>query len=76
MSTTLETKKAKAAAAPPPAAPAPAPALPDTAVPAVTPDRPSDAWAGDRIALAVWLFGALLMAFLLLKDLLYGLLFR
>lgn len=76
MSTTLETKKAKAAPAPPAPPAAPAPVLPDAAMPAVTPDRPSDAWVGDRIALAVWLFGALLMAFLLLKDLIYGLLFR
>jgi hypothetical protein len=40
------------------------------------PEPLSDAWAGDRIAMAVWLCGALLMTVLLMKDLIYGILFR
>jgi hypothetical protein len=70
-------KKEKSKAAPVPSAPAPAEvAPPPSALTAVEPEARSDAWAGDRIALAVWLCGALLMAVLLLKDLLYGILFH
>jgi hypothetical protein len=39
-------------------------------------ERPSNAWVGDRVALVVWLGGALTIAYLLLKDLLNAILFR
>jgi hypothetical protein len=54
---------AKPAAAKPPAAPAAPEAEP-----------PSNAWAGDRIALAVWMIAALIIGFLLVKDVVYAVL--
>jgi hypothetical protein len=74
MNAVLQTERPKVTPAPAPVPAATAP--PANAMPAVTPDAPSDAWAGDRIALAVWMCGALLMAVLLMKDLIYGILFR
>jgi hypothetical protein len=58
-------------------------AAPSTSQPTPTPattGRPpksaSTVWGGDRIALAVWLTGAAIMAFLLLEDLLFALVTR
>jgi 3-oxoacyl-ACP reductase-like protein len=53
-----------------PAAPAPAPAPAETA----PSERPSDAWFGDRIALAVWMISALIISLLLLKDVIFAVL--
>lgn len=66
-----ETSPAAPAAKAAPAAPAktPAPAAPAEA------ERASDAWVGDRIALAVWMIAASILAFLLLKDIIFAVLF-
>jgi hypothetical protein len=76
MSAVLQAERPKVTPAPPAPAPVTATVLPANAMPAVAADARSDAWAGDRIALAVWTCGALLMAVLLMKDLIYGILFR
>ena len=76
MSAVLKTERPKAAPTPPAPAPVVTTTPPANAMTAVEPVARSDAWAGDRIAMAVWLCGAMLMAFLLLKDLIYGILFR
>jgi hypothetical protein len=58
-----------------PSSPAPASAAPPA--PAEAPaDRRSGAWVGDRVAFVFWLCAAATLAFMLLKDLVYGLLFR
>jgi hypothetical protein len=59
-------KDAPAAKARPAAPPAPAPAQPAQT------DPPSDAWFGDRVALTLWMFAALIIALLLMKDLFYA----
>src|SRR5262245_2298737 len=65
MSTIVQPERVKDAP-PPPDAKAPAPA---------EAERPSDAWAGDGIAMAVWMSAALIIAFLLLKDVIFAVLF-
>ena len=76
MSAVLQTERPKVIPAPPVPAPVAAAVPPANAMPAVAADARSDAWAGDRIALAVWMCGALLMAVLLMKDFIYGILFH
>jgi hypothetical protein len=53
-----------------------APATPPQQAPANPEAPPATEWAGDRIALAVWLTGALIVAALLLKDLFVALVAR
>jgi hypothetical protein len=70
MSATLQ--RSRPASEPLKSAPAPAPQTP-----AAAPEpAASTSWASDRLALAVWLTGALLMAALLLKDLLFAVVSR
>jgi hypothetical protein len=79
MSTTLKPERVKAAppvpAAKAPAAPAPAAPADAAPAPSAEAERPSDAWVGDRIAMAVWMSAALILAFLLLKDIIFSVLF-
>jgi hypothetical protein len=67
MNAVLEQNRTAVSTSTPPAAAAPAPAQA-----AAPPQAASTAWAGDRIALAVWLTGATIMAFLLLRDLVFA----
>ena len=67
-------KPSRPTVSPPPAPHAAVPTAPQTQAPVAQDAAPvSTAWAGDRIALAVWLTGAATMAFLLFKDLLVAL---
>jgi hypothetical protein len=54
---------------------APSPPKEQQTVP-TSPVSTSTAWAGDRVALAVWVMGACIMAFLLLRDLFFALVMR
>jgi len=78
MSTTVQPERVKDAPPVPAAGAAAAPAPTAPPAPAAAPAesvRPSDAWTGDRIAMIVWMSAALILAFLLLKDIISSVLF-